>query len=193
MERNKVYLSAPVYNEPQSAAEEKMFEVLDGAGFSAFRAARVGFPPEIQQVVNVGWAASGRADTLSSKGKAILLPGEAEQASNAPTGMQLGLPQGAIVAQLLSPPMNITDPNVLVEIGMGVALGKPILCLAVGDVQCGAHVREESVTLMESFESFEDAVKRLSESEELEQTLATLREERSDDLPEPVEEEGNQE
>jgi nucleoside 2-deoxyribosyltransferase len=241
MERKKVYLSAPVYNEPQGAAEEKMFEVLEAAGFNVFRAGRddmdllaskraekveeadllvfnldglmppgaqivavggvqvqlqVPFSPDIQEVINIGWAASGRADaaSLSSKGKAILLPGEAEQASNAPTGMALGLPQGAIVAHLLSSPMNITDPNVLVEIGMGVALGKAILCLAVGDVQCGAHVREETVTLMESFETFEDAVKRLSESEELDQVLATLREEKADVIAETVEEEaGSQE
>lgn len=202
-----VYLSAPVYNPAQDAAEEKMYDILTGAGFEVFRAARNGmdenpeervqaihrahvlvfnldgllppgasihaivnpqnkveipFTQDVQQIIDAGWAATGRGCGPRAKDrKVILLPGEVEQQANSPKGMAVGLPPGVILCQVASGPMNITDPNALVEIGIGSTLNKPMVVLAVGDVQCGAHV-QSNVLLTESFEEFEGVVKTLS-------------------------------
>lgn len=168
-----------------------MIMVLEGATNQV----PIQFPPQIYQPLNAGWRAMGLSGQPVQKQKAIMLPGEAEAAQGAPTGMTVQLQPGIVVAKLGSAaPLNITDPNVLVELGLATYLKKPILCLAAGDVQCGAYVREDTVLLVESFEEYDEAVDRLAKTDNFQETLDTIRDERKNaETEESVEEEAQAE
>ena len=134
------------------------------------------FDPETQKVIDAGWQATGRGvASLQSKNKrTILLPGEVDACVNSPKGMNIGLPGNAAICQVCSPPLNIPDSDVLLETGIAIALGIPMLLLFSAPPMAGEHLDPTRNAAVGSLDNLPIALKTIKEASTIADGLASI-------------------
>ncbi len=139
------------------------------------------FSPDIQNVIDAGWQALGGAPA-ARQGKMILLPGEAPAAKDSPKSLTVGFGPGGITAQMCSPPINLPEGNTLVEAGIAMGLGIPVLAVAFGPAAAGDYLMPGVLPMVGSFEALDLALEEINQADSLVDGLASILQGNIEDL-----------
>jgi nucleoside 2-deoxyribosyltransferase len=132
------------------------------------------FPPEIQGVLDVGWAATQGNNPALRQNKSIILPGQVPEQADSPKGFTLGLGQNGVVCQLASPPINLPEGTVITELGFALGKGIPLLVFAMAPGAGGDYFMPGVSPMVSSFDTLEEALKRVIEADSIKDGLAQI-------------------
>jgi hypothetical protein len=146
------------------------------------------FPPEIQGIIDAGWAAT-RGNNPSLRGSSkILLPGQAQEQADSPKGFTVGLGQNGVVCQLASPPINLPEGTVLAELGIAIGKNIPILIFAMAPGAAGDYFLPGVSPMVSSFEGLAEVLQVIIAAPTLEEGLEQILQSNLEDLEKMKEE-----
>lgn len=149
---------------------------------------KLDFPPEIQGIIDCGWAASRGNNPALNQQKAILLPGQIEQQADSPKGFKVGLGQNGCICQVASPPLNLPEGNVLTEMGIAIGMDIPVLVFAMTPGACGDYFLPGVSPMVSSFDALTAALKAVVAAPSTREGLAQILQSNIEDLEKMKEE-----